>query len=134
MNPGNLTPWEPGQSGNSVGGSRTVRERMLLRELLAEKLGEKLPPAIQNKLAALSDEDREHAEEQIAGLTYGDLISTRIAISAAVGNPTESAKSIDQILSGEPKQFKVDVTASAAVAINTEPKRLDEVSEILDEA
>lgn len=130
----NLTPWKPGQPGNPKGGSRKVRTRMLLRELFAEKLGEALPPAVQEKLAQLSDGDREHAEQQIAALTYGDLIASRVALTAATGEPQASAKAIDQILSGEPKQIQVALPDGSTIHIETEPDRLDEVAEILGEA
>jgi hypothetical protein len=134
VNPQNLTPWKPGQSGNPDGSSRKQRTRVLLRELFAEKLGESLPPAVQEKLALLSDGKREEAEAQIKALTYGDLIAARVALTAAIGDSLQSAKAIDQILGGEPKQIQVKLPEGTSIQIETEPERLDEVAEILDEA
>jgi hypothetical protein len=133
-NLGNLTPWKPGQPGNPNGGSRKTRTRILLRELFAQKLGETLPPAVQEKLANLSDGDRAYAEKQLAALTYGDLIATRILLTAAIGSNSDSAKAIDQILGGEPKQLGIELQESAEIQIDVSPERIVEIVSILKEA
>lgn len=103
----------PGKSGNPEGGSRKARHKALLRAAFAELAGQVLPKALSDRLALLTEDDREKLERQVEGLTFAKALATRKWFEALFGDAAASAKATDQIIGTEPKLVEVDLQQEA---------------------
>lgn len=124
----NLTPWQPGQTGNPEGHSRARRARKALRDATARVLEADLPDELVERIA-----------QNLQGLDsqqVADLIATRLALAALDPSETrwmDAVSQLRQIEGGVPEPQQAE-EPRAAPEIPDSTERMEQVREALIEA